>query len=402
MEKLFELVKPVNGDPVAIAVIAFHAIVAFLVVIIISCIIALLTNTLSTPAAPTGWADKDYDALQGGRKSLTAYLAANGIPDSTQMNKFTVATANFGGIYTEDMKLLAPWLGRVDPDAARLQVEAGARALVIDIWPDPATHLPVVCSMLDTQEWTIQNIWKNGGLNKGLNRYSNWNNLTRNRAPVANILNAAIKAAFLGATSQQNRDPFFLILKLHGAMSKSYLDGLGDIVRAAVGGNAMGAEWNKCMNQNAIGTAPVSGFTTKVFVIVVPEIPPSTKQAAFIDMFLTTNMGEVTNAVERLPNTIFFEPTGAAAIASPTQTNCENPAGPPQTLSQTSFTVVQPSTGGTTTYNDNLFGKKSFTECIQTGAHFVAVNLFSVNSSDGPLTTFFDPAYFGTYSFRKL
>ena len=402
MEHLFELVKPVNGDPMTIAVIAVHAFIAFLVIIVIFCLIALLVNTVSTPAAPVGWSDRNYDALQGKRKSLAEYIATKSIPDTTPLNHFAIATANFGGVFTEGMKLLEPWIGRVDPEAARLQVEAGARAIVTDIWPDPATRKPIVCSMLDTQAWDIQNSWMNGGLNKGVTRYSNWNCLTRNRAPAASILNAATKAAFSGPTSRQNKDPFFLILKLHGAMSKEYLDGLGDIVRTAVGGHAMGAEWNKCMNQNSIGTAPLSAFASKVFVIVVPEIPPTTTQAAFINMFLSTRMGEVTNSVERMPNTVFFEPSGVAAVSAATQTNCENPTGPPQTLSQTAFTVVQPSTGGKATDNDVLFGDKGLEECIQTGAHFVALNLFSKNEGDAQLGTFFDPNYFGTYSFRKL
>ena len=387
MEHLFELVKPVNGDPMTIAVIAVHAFIAFLVIIVIFCLIALLVNTVSTPAAPVGWSDRNYDALQGKRKSLAEYIATKSIPDTTPLNHFAIATANFGGVFTEGMKLLEPWIGRVDPEAARLQVEAGARAIVTDIWPDPATRKPIVCSMLDTQAWDIQNSWMNGGLNKGVTRYSNWNCLTRNRAPAASILNAATKAAFSGPTSRQNKDPFFLILKLHGAMSKDYLDELGDIVRAAVGGNAMGTE---------------SAFASKVFVIVVPEIPPTTTQAAFINMFLSTRMGEVTNSVERMPNTVFFEPSGVAAVSAATQTNCENPTGPPQTLSQTAFTVVQPSTGGKATDNDVLFGDKGLEECIQTGAHFVALNLFSKNEGDAQLGTFFDPNYFGTYSFRKL
>jgi hypothetical protein len=113
-------------------------------------------------------------------------------------------------------------------------------------------------------------------------------------------------------------------------------------------------------------------------------------------------MGEVTNSIERIPNSIFFEPSGIAAIGVATQTNCVNPAGPPQTLSQTAFTVVQPSTGGKTTNNDDLFGEKGLVECIQVGAHFTAVNLLSSNPKDTQLSMFFDPNYFGTYSFRKL
>ena len=410
MDKLFELVQPVNGQPIQIAVIAFHSVIAALVVIVLILVIVLMSNTLVTPDKPRGWADKDYDALQGSRKSLVTYMAENKIPDTTPMNRFTVATANFGGIFTEDIRLLSPWIGTVSPEAARLQVEAGARAIVLDIWPDPANSAsPVVCSMIDNQAWPIQNIWLKWGLDKGVGRYSNWSLLTRNKMPVEKILTATMTAAFGSSPGTQNRDPFFLILKLHGAMTTSYLDNLGDIVRTAIGGKSMGTEWNKCMNQNVIGTAPVNAFTSKVFVIVVPDIQPGynslpsvNTHSGFVTAFLNTRLGEITNALERTAQTIFFEPSGVGAIAAANQTNCENPAGPPQTLAQTSFTVVQPTIGGDTTVNDTLYENSGYVNCMQTGAQFVAVNLFSHKEADGPLTTFFDSQYFGTYSFRKI
>ena len=410
MDKLFELVQPVNGQPIQIAVLAFHSVIAALVVIVLILVIILMSNTLVTPNNPTGWADKNYDAIQGSRKSLAQYMSANNIPDSAVMNRFTVATASFGGLFTENISLLNPWIGTVSPEAARLQVEAGARAIVLDIWPDPANFAsPVVCSMIDNQAWPIQNMWMKLGLNKGTGRYSNWALLTRNKMPVEKILNATMSAAFGSSPGIQNKDPFFLILKLHGAMTTSYLDNLGDIVRTSIGGRSMGTEWNKCMNQNVIGTAPVNAFTSKVFVIVIPDIqsgynslPSVNTHSGFVAAFLNTRLGEITNALERTAQSIFFEPSGVGAIAAANQTNCENPAGPPQTLAQTSFTVVQPTIGGDTTVNDKLYENSGYVNCIQTGAQFVALNFFSSKEADGPMATFFDPNYFGTYSFRKI
>ena len=393
-----------NGKPIPIAVISFHTVMAALVTAYILYLMVVLSYTLVAPSEPRGWADMDYDALQGSRQTLAQYMRAKNLPDTTRMNSFSVATAGFGGIFTEDIDWVNPWIGSVSPEAARLQVEAGARAMVLDVWPDPSDRTPIVCSMLDTHEWLMQSIWMKWGLNKGVGRYSNWKRLTRNKAPVAAILKSTLKAAFQSSPGTQNEDPFFLIFKLHGGMSQEYMNGLGDIVRSAIGGHAMSTEWNKCMNQNSIGTAPVSAFKSKVFIIVVPDIQTSQTHTAFVTKFLTTRMGEVTNSVERAPNTIFFEPSGIGAIAAPNQTNCENPAGPPQTLSRTAFTVVQPTTGGSSTDNATLFGSaaSSYDACIAAGAHFVAVNLFSQNTSDGPLTTFFSDSYFGKYSFRKL
>lgn len=408
---MFELATPTNGSPVLIASLAFHIVVAALVVVVIVFGLIYMGNTLITPNGLTGWSDKDFDALQGKRKSFAGYLSDNKLSNTTErMNGFTVATAGFGGIFTEDIGFLHPWIGKVSPEAARLQVEAGARAIVFDVWPDPAnTTIPVICSMIDTQEWFIQTLWMKLGLNKGVGRYSNWQMLTRNKMPVDTMLTATMKAAFTGSAGIQNTDPFFLILKLHGAMTMDYLNKLGDTVRTAIGGHAMGTEWNQCANQNKIGTATVNAFMSKVFVIVIPDIQPgynslpsTNTYAGFLSKFLTTRMGEVTNAVERTAQTIFFEPSGVAAIAAESQTNCENPAGPPQTLSRTGFTVVQPTVGGQTVVNAKLYENSSYVTCIQTGAQFVALNLFSPKSDDGSLNTFFDPKYFGTYSFRKI
>jgi len=409
---LFDLMEPIHGKPAVGFVIAFHATLAILVIVVLSVLGTLLGNTLQKPTDPKGWGSIDYDANQRNRDSLTSYMAANNLPvDSTPMNQFSVATANFGGIFTEPISLLEPWIGSVSGDAARLQVEAGARSLILNIWPDPADRqTPVVTAMLDTQEWSMQNTWMKWGLDKGVGRYSNWQHLTRNKKPVGEIIKPALTAAFSASPGPQNTDPFFLILKLHGAMTKDYLNHLGHIVQEAIGGNAMGAEWNKCMNQKSICTATVNQFISKVFLIVIPDIQPGYNSlpnintySGFTTAFLNTRLGEITNALEQNPNTISFEPSGISAVSAPGQANCSNPTGPQQSLAQTGFCLVQPSIGGQTTDNSVLFsGQNSYTACLQSGAQFVAINLFSPNATDGPLSTFFDPKYFGTFSFRKI
>lgn len=404
---LWDLKEPVYGHPAVGTVLLFHLAVAVLVLVVVAVTANLLTNTLVTPSAPKGWGTMDYDAAKGGRDSLTNYMAANGLDvKTTPMNQFSVATANFGGIFTESTGLTNPWIGSVNGEAARLQVEAGARAMVLDIWPDPADrHVPIVAAMADSS----QSMWMKWGLDRGVGRYSNWQHLTRNRLPVGEVLSPALTAAFSGSPGPQNSDPFFLVLNLHGAMTKEYLNHLGGIVQEAIGGNAMGAEWNKCANQKSICTAPVVQFLSKVFVIVIPDIQPGYNSlpnintyAGFTPVFMNTRLGEVTNALEQARNTMFFEPSGIATVSAASQPNCANPTGPQQSLAQTGFCIVQPSIGGPSTDNTELFGSNSYTACLQSGAQFVAANLFSQNARDGPLGTFFDPAYFGKYSFHKI
>lgn len=430
---LFDLIEPIHGKPAPAMVLIFQLAMAGLVMIIMIVLSTMLGSALVKPAAPKGWTTIDYDAAQGARDSLTNYLKNNEISaDTTPMSQFSVATANFGGIFTESISFTNPWIGSVSPEAARLQVEAGARALILNIWPDPADRqTPIVTAMIDTQEWSMQNTWIKWGLNRGVGRYSNWQHLTRNKAPVGEILKPALKAAFEASPGPQNTDPFFLILKLHGAMTTDYLNNLGASVQEMIGGHAMGAEWNKCLNQQTICTAPVVQFMSKVFVIVIPDIQPGYNSlpnintyTGFIRTFLNTRMGEITNAMEQGPNTMCFEPSSISAIPTAGPAACASImplvgpggeqkgalgpggerqlVGPGGTQNQTGFCIVQPSTGGQTTDNSALFAQNSYTACLQSGAQFVAVNLFSSNTNDGPLTTFFDPKYFGKFSFMKI
>jgi hypothetical protein len=404
-----ELIKPLNGSPNFLSLL-FHLFVSIIILVGIILMAVTLGQTRTTPTPPIGWNGRDYDADQGKRKSLREYLTSKSLPDSTPMNQFSVATASFGGIFTENPSGLNPWIGAVSPEAARLQVEAGARGLILDVWPDPNTRVPVVCSMIDNQAWTTQWIWSKWGLSKGVGRYSNWNKLTRNTAPVASIIQTALKAAFMSSPGTQNTDPFFLILKLHGGMTVPYLDNLGDLVRGAIGGNAMGADWNRCANQKNICSVAASQFLSRVFLIVIPDINPNynilpniSTNAAFTTLFLTTRLGEITNALEQIPNTMFFEPSGNTTISAPSQPACGgNPGSPQQSRAQTSLCIIQPTTGGITTSNSEFYSTDSYDKCLQSGAQFVALNFFPPDSNDGPLTSFFDPNYFGTYSFRKI
>jgi len=296
-----------------------------------------------------------------------------------------------------------PWIGQVSATAATLQVEAGARAMTLDIWPNPADLTqPVVVCMMDRFGYTMQGAWTGswGGLGAGYGRYSNWNAVTRNSLPVGEVLLAIKNAAFQG---KQADDPFFLIFKLHGAMSMDYLNLLGNIVQQQIIGHTMSAGYNKCNNQATIATAPVADFRANFCVIVVPDIQPSfpalsdvkgvTDIKSFNAQFLTTTMGQLTNLLDNNPNPIFFDPNNINAVKS-----------------ATGFCLIQPAIGGPSTDNASLFKENySFGNCMRTNAQFVAVNLFDQDSSDSTLTSFFyngadrvSDANFGTYSFKYV
>jgi hypothetical protein len=144
-------------------------------------------------------------------------------------------------------------------------------------------------------------------------------------------------------------------------------------------------------------------------LIVIPDIDPNynilpsvNTYAAFSTLFLSTRLGEITNALEQLPKTMFFEPSDNTTVSAASQPACGSTPGTQQSLAQTGMCIIQPSIGGTTTSNSDFYSTDSYDKCLQSGAQFVALNFFPPKSNDGPLTSFFQPSYFGTYSFRKI
>ena len=420
---LFDFIESGHRSPTVNVgtVFIFHACVAAIVFLIIfGCSIAL-GRALVKPPFPKGWSGgkggsaygdpTDFDNNQGNRKSLLEYLTESAIGNDTPVNQFSVATATFGGIYTEDLSFLGSYSGSVDTEAARLQVEAGARAVIVDIWPNPAdSAVPVVCAMLDNTEWPAISTWTNtGGLNKSVGHYSNWQKLTRNVVGAGDIITQLIQSAFRGGASQQNTDPFFLILKLHGAMTPDYLNRLGDSVKTAIGGNAMAPEWNRAQNQSKLCMEPISTFMSKAFVIVIPDIqqqinslPNVNTYATFIPALLGSRLGEVTNAIEQNPNTMLFDPGSISIVTAATQPNCSE-SGPLQSIPQTGLCVCQPSIGGTSTRNSALYSSNSYSSWLQSGTQFVGVNLFSADGGgDKTLNQFFSEDTFGKFSFKKI
>jgi hypothetical protein len=394
---------------------------------------SFIHTVVTTPAPLTGWNDIDYDAAQAKRQSLVSYIAdynqknptATIDVTKTPMTAFSVATASFGGVFTEPIGSLRPYNGTVSSEAVRLQVEAGARAVTLDIWPDPADPaVPVVCCMTDINEWAIQRFWyTQGGLGGNVGRYSNWQMLTRNKVPAAEIMSTACGTAF--TTTNQASDPFFLILKLHGSFNAAYLDVLGNAVKNAVGGHAMAPSYTIASNKSVtLCNTPINAFMSQgssaatssisatgaqglVCVILVPDIqasyqimPNVNTPSDFVSAVSNSVLGSYTNCIDQPPTArVFYDITAASQLTAATANACDGSGN--VTPPKAGFVVVQPSVGGTSVDNASLFSNTSFTDCLKTGAQFVGVNLFSPNTSDPVLTQFFSPSTFGTYSFIK-
>lgn len=385
-------------------VIALITCTVIVVAVLIACAVSL-GKTISTPSSPKGALSMDYDAARTSRAPLTDLLADLKLdPTKTAMINFKTATANFGGIFTENMD---PWAGSVQPEAARLQVYAGARAIVFDVWPDPAQPTqPVICAMTDVQQSPVQRWWYNNGLEKGVGRYSNWRVLTRNKQPAQTIISEAVAAAF-DSSNRQASDPFFIILKLHGAMNTRFLNQLGEHVGKALNGRGMAVQSANQYNMNEYCNVPISEFLNKAFVIVIPDIqkgyyslPTVRAYDKFAAAFKGTTLAQYTNVLEGQVNTVSFDPNSSMnALKAEVIPAC---GGGTNLVAPTAagFTLLQPTTGGSSTANDVIMPNTTWADLMESGAHFVAVNLFSPNKSDPHLESFFDPQWFGKYSFH--
>jgi hypothetical protein len=386
----------------------FHGIVSVIVLILLACMIIVIVNVTVTPSLPQWF--QTYDENQAKRRGLDSYLALIGrSADNVMITDLQVATANYGGIFTEFKQPvipeMTPWHGRVSGDAVRLQVEAGARAVIFDIWPNPSDFTqPIVASMID-QDATGSTLtwWKGMGLNNRVSRYSNWRRLTRNVEPAAPLIKTAVTAAFNGGP--QANDPFFLILNLHGRLPKSYLDSFGIALIDALQGKQLSSanmvSATKTANQK-LCSSPISSIKNKVFVIVNPDVPEGTTREAFNNMFYSSKIADATNLLTTTDRPTVFKLTELSIIKSAKNPDCNGSMAAPVSLPQVSLCCIQPSTGERFTDNDSQFKTTSFSDCMDTGAQFVGVNLFGGDStgSDKIIQEWFDGKKFGAYSFK--
>lgn len=335
-----------------------------------------------------------------------------GFDSDDLMINYQVATAAYGGIFTEQGRTYSNYNGYVHPDAVDDQIAAGARALIFDVWPNPANPTqPCVAAMEQNKGWWITS----GGLSNGVSNggFSNWKTLTRNVWDLASIL------ARVAAVPQS--DPLFVILNLHGAMSTAYLNTVGSNILTAFAGRRMSTEYDKNGGAGLLCTAKVSAFQGKIFTIAnivvdsgFQSLPGFTSQGDVNTSALAAaTFAESINLLSGSPHTNIFTIPGSSAIQSTKVPGCSTTVQVP--LSQTTLAVIQPTTGTVDTANDTQYtGATSFISCLGTGAQFVGVNMFDAgNSADddtrkkaqGATTTlgdFFRPKVFGSTSFHKI
>ena len=366
---------------------SFHygvaAVIVLIVFIVMSMLLAAVNNYrggMDINKYPQFY--RDYDAIKGNRRSLRNYLSDTSgslTPETVKIKDLQIATANYGGIFT-DVKgsiPLTPWHGTVSTEAARCQVEAGARAIVFDIWPDPSNMTqPIIACMTDTSETHFlrkgENWWAGNGLPATYgtdSTYSSWKCLTRNKGNAAEILKTAVDTAFTGV---QSEDPFFLILNLHGILSPTYLKNLAKAIENAVSGRQLRVSGNQ---SSTMCETLVSVLLNKVMVIVTPDIPTGGDQDSINQVLMASDMKNFINVLPTAEMEVVFRPSNIGLITSKKYSDC-SVSTTKTSLSSTSLCCIQPSIGFVYTDNDNGFKPSTYSRCMATGAQFVAVNVF--------------------------
>jgi len=382
--------------------VAFHIAMIVISVIILSISVTALANTANTPSNP-----KINQTTRQPFSNAPADLSFN---TSDLMINYQVATANFGGIYTEQNRTYSGYNGTVSTDAVHDQINAGARAIIFDVWPDPANMTqPIVATMEQNSGWWLSNGLTNGVTPGG---YSNWKMLTRNSVDLKSMLSEAASSAFSQGNPQYT-DPFFVILNLHGAMTIPYLNTVGTILEKTFSGKHMPAEYAKNGGAGLLCSAPVSAFQGRTFVIANIVVDPAFQSLPGLKTLQDVNVTAMNSAAQfaeqvnllsgspSSPNV--YSVSNASAITSTKVPGC-NPSTPIQVpLPQTTFCVIQPTIGLLDTANDTQYtGSTNYGTCRQTGAQFVGVNMFDQSSGSKTLGDFFDANLFGAYSFQRV
>jgi len=377
--------------------IASYIITAGAVILIVITVV-WIPSVVVTPADPISTINT-YESNKLKRSNLRTYLSSINIdPTKINITRLQVATANYGGLMMEQKApsitgYMTPYHGTVKPSAVKTQIDAGARAIIFDIWPDPKNKEPVVAAMIDNTGYgrNIYAFWKdNFGLKTGNGRYSNWALLTRNTAPVKEIINKVVAEAFVG---NQSDDPFFIILNLHGNLTSQYLNTLGGIINTSLAGRkytpTVTTNSNATLALNNLCSIKVSEMFGKVFVIVNPDLVEDIN--SFNTRFIKTAMNEVTNLMTSTYPTV-VKPSELLLLTKSDYTDCNGTSKVP--LYRVSLCTIQPSTGETITDNDSQYPLQSYTQAMNAGVQFVGVNVFTSDKILNDWVT-----RFGKYSF---
>ena len=170
-------------------------------------------------------------------------LKANGVPDDhLVLTNFYVSTVNATGLFLPAVD------GVVSSEAARLAVQAGARAFVFDLWPDLTPGAEFGPSI------------------QAIESGSNWRRISMNALSFASVLKPLVQEALQTPVRPYASDPLFLYLRFRGKPRQSTYTITANTLRALIEPYRLANNYNNRRAQGDIFSTPVDELAQKVVI----------------------------------------------------------------------------------------------------------------------------------------
>ncbi len=197
-------------------------------------------------------ADKagNYTYRMTNRSSLQDYLnvlKSQGVPAGhTALTNFYFSTVNATGFFYPQID------GVYSPDAARLAVQAGARAFVFDIWPDtrPGANFMPILQIVEAP--------------------SLWRRVSLNALPFNTVLNTVVGTVFGNGINPVTRngasDVVMIYLRFRGVPRRQTFDAVANALRDAMEQYRLDSSFYGCRGESRLWRTPITEFFTKVII----------------------------------------------------------------------------------------------------------------------------------------
>jgi len=212
----------------------------------ISASLRFVNSTNITRMAKADIAKQGYAQNAQSRVGLADYvktLKANGVPDDhLVLTNFYVSTANATGLF------LPAADGIASSEAARLAVQAGARAFVFDLWPDLTPGAEFGPSI------------------QAIESGSNWRRISMNALSFASVLKPLVQEALQTPVRPYASDPLFLYLRFRGKPRQSTYTITANTLRALIEPYRLANNYNNRRAQGDIFSTPIDELAQKVII----------------------------------------------------------------------------------------------------------------------------------------
>jgi hypothetical protein len=286
------------------------------------------------------------------RKGLRAYLSTlinSGVPASQLcLTNFYINTVVATGVF------FPAYNGVISMEAVRAAVLGGARAFVLDVWPDldPGANFAPVIQVVESG--------------------SQWRRISLNKLPLVSILKALTQEAFELTERPGYEDPLFIYLRFRGTPRPVTFNAAADALQLTMESYRLEACFNSCRAQERIFSTPITNFYRRV-VIFSNNRASGTRLADYI------NVGP-SDGIK-----LEWGPKDALGLSREMRTDAEIKI-------KTNLSWVAPVSESPDAESNSY----NWEAAQDIGIHFTALNFWNRNDN---FNKYFSPQLFGTYSF---